>query len=130
MYTCTCMYVCMYVHTYYVLIKPPIPYIASSPLCLLRVFASFTSRMRTYFLLRPRRCVCFVFLYVYTYICIYVCMYIHMYICTYVYMYVCTYTCIERERERERDGTGRGRARTYRHIHVIDTYMCVCVYDM
>ena len=28
------MYVCMYVHTYYVLIKPPMPYIASSPLCL------------------------------------------------------------------------------------------------
>ena len=34
------MYVCMYVHTCYVLIKPPMPYITSSPLCLLRVFAS------------------------------------------------------------------------------------------
>ena len=30
----------MYIHTYYVLIEPPIPYIASSPLCLLRGFAS------------------------------------------------------------------------------------------
>ena len=28
-----CMYVCMYIHTYYVLIKPPMPYITSSPLC-------------------------------------------------------------------------------------------------
>ena len=39
-----CMYVCIYVYTYvhtcYVLIKPPIPYITSSPLCLLRGFAS------------------------------------------------------------------------------------------
>ena len=37
-----CMYVCMYtyVHKYYVLINPPIPYITSSPLCLLRVFTS------------------------------------------------------------------------------------------
>jgi hypothetical protein len=35
-----CMYACMYVHTCYVLINPPIPYITSSPLCLLRVFAS------------------------------------------------------------------------------------------
>ena len=38
-----CMYVCMYVcitHTCYVLNKPPMPYIASSPLCLLRGFAS------------------------------------------------------------------------------------------
>jgi len=31
----------MYIHTYYVLIEPPIPYIASSPLWLLRVFASY-----------------------------------------------------------------------------------------
>ncbi len=30
----------MYVHTCYVLIKPPIPYITSSPLCSLRVFTS------------------------------------------------------------------------------------------
>ena len=39
---CVCIGVCMYirVHTCYVLIKPPIPYITSSPLCLLRVFAS------------------------------------------------------------------------------------------
>jgi len=36
---CICMYVRMY-HTYYVLIKPRMPYIASSPLCLLRGFAS------------------------------------------------------------------------------------------
>ena len=41
----TSMYVCkyvsyVYIHTYYVLIKPPMPYIASSPLCLLRGFAS------------------------------------------------------------------------------------------
>jgi hypothetical protein len=35
-----CIYVCMYVHTCYVLIKPPMPYITSSPLCLLRVFTS------------------------------------------------------------------------------------------
>ena len=27
-----CMHACMYVHKYYVLIKPPMPYIASSPL--------------------------------------------------------------------------------------------------
>jgi hypothetical protein len=33
--------ICMYVHTCYVLIKPPIPYIASSLLCLLRVFTSY-----------------------------------------------------------------------------------------
>ena len=38
--TYVCMYVCMYVYTYYVLIKPPITYITSSPLCLLRGFAS------------------------------------------------------------------------------------------
>ena len=38
---CVCvLYVCMYVYTCCVLIKPPIPYITSSPLCLLRVFAS------------------------------------------------------------------------------------------
>ena len=43
---CVCVCVCvrelslMYVHTCYVLIKPPMPYITSSPLCLLRVFAS------------------------------------------------------------------------------------------
>jgi hypothetical protein len=36
-----CMYVYTYVHTYYVLIKPPIPYSTSSPLCLLRVFTSY-----------------------------------------------------------------------------------------
>jgi hypothetical protein len=55
----------MYVHTYYVLIKPPMPYIASSPLWLLRGFASclnFASQERTYYLLHPRRCVRFVFL--------------------------------------------------------------------
>ncbi len=33
-------YVYTYVHTYCVLIKPPMPYITSSPLCLLRVFTS------------------------------------------------------------------------------------------
>jgi hypothetical protein len=37
---CMYTYVCMYVHTYYVLIKPPMPCITSSPLCLLRGFAS------------------------------------------------------------------------------------------
>jgi len=34
------VYVCLYVCTCYFLIKPPIPYIASSPLCVLRVFTS------------------------------------------------------------------------------------------
>ena len=29
------------IHTYSVLINPPMPYIASSPVCLLRVFTSF-----------------------------------------------------------------------------------------
>ncbi len=42
---CVCMhtYMCMYVyiHTYCVLNKPPIPYITSSPLCLLRGFTSY-----------------------------------------------------------------------------------------
>jgi len=33
--------ICMYVHTCCVLINPPIPYITSSPLCLLRVFTSY-----------------------------------------------------------------------------------------
>ncbi len=39
----------MYVYTYYDLINPPMPYIASSPLCLLRGFTScltFASRAR------------------------------------------------------------------------------------
>ena len=40
------MYVCMY-HTYYVLINPPMPYITSSPLCLLRVFTSCLKREGT-----------------------------------------------------------------------------------
>ena len=65
-YVCECVYVCIYtyIHTYYVLIDQPIPYITSSPLCLLRVFASkkLTSRVRTYYILHPRRCVRFVFL--------------------------------------------------------------------
>ncbi len=42
-------YIHTYAHTYYVLINPPIPYITSSPLCLLRVFTSclnFASRER------------------------------------------------------------------------------------
>jgi hypothetical protein len=50
-HTYVCMNVCMYtrmyirmyvciIHTYYVLFKPPMPYIASSPLCLLRGFTS------------------------------------------------------------------------------------------
>ena len=44
-------YIHKYVHTYYVLINPPIPYITTSPLCLLRVFTSclnFASRERAH----------------------------------------------------------------------------------
>ena len=40
-YVYICIHICMYVciiHTYYVLINPPIPYITSSPLCLLHKF--------------------------------------------------------------------------------------------
>ena len=64
-----CMYArmraCMYVHTYCVLIKPPMPYITSSPLCLLRGFESYLNlalQERTHYFLHPHRCVCFVFL--------------------------------------------------------------------
>jgi hypothetical protein len=62
---CVCVCLCMYVYTCYVLIKPPMPiyYV------LVAVFAScfyvliiFASRVRTYLLLRPSCCVCFVFL--------------------------------------------------------------------
>ena len=53
--------------------------------------------VRPYHILRPRRCVCFVFytyVCMYTYVCIYVCMYdvcMYVYICTYTYVYV--HTC-------------------------------------
>ena len=40
-YIHTYIHICMYVHTCYVLIKPPMPYITSSPLCLLRAFTSY-----------------------------------------------------------------------------------------
>jgi hypothetical protein len=65
---CVCvrmnMYVCMYVHTYYVLIKRPMPYIASSPLCLLRVFSSclnFASWERTCYITSSQLCLLRVF---------------------------------------------------------------------
>jgi len=71
MYVCiyirmyVCIYVCMYVHTYYVLINPPMPihYVLAAVFAsCFYVLKSKTSRMRTYFLLRPSRCVRFVFL--------------------------------------------------------------------
>ena len=58
----------MYVHTCYVLIRPRIPYITSSPLCMLRVFASclnFASRESP------------------------------LSVCIYNRIYVCTYACIQ-----------------------------------
>ncbi len=61
-YVCVC--VCMHVHTCYVLINPPMPihYVLAAVFasCFLRP-KNFTSRMRIYFLLRPSRCVRFVF---------------------------------------------------------------------
>ena len=50
----------MYVHTSYVLINPPIPYITSSPLCLLRAYICVASSFaHPYHILRPhavKRC--------------------------------------------------------------------------
>ena len=63
------MYVCIYtyVHTYYVLLKPPVSYTASSSLTAViaswfYVLKTCASHVRTNYILHPRRCVCFVFL--------------------------------------------------------------------
>ena len=65
MYKCmyACMHVCMCIHITF-LIKPHMPYIASSPLCLLRGFAS----LLLYFTNEEH-----------TYVCIHVCMYVCKY---------------------------------------------------
>ena len=96
MYVCmhvcmyACMYVCMYVCTCYVLIKPPMPihYVLAAVFAsCFYVLKSLLQEWGHIYLLRPLRCVCFVFLrpirmwYVcmYTYVCI--CMYMHVCVC-------------------------------------------------
>jgi hypothetical protein len=108
------MYIHTYIHTCYVLIRPPIPYITSSRCRRLHKFCPVE--------------ICFtrkgaqgppIRLYVYIDMYIYICIYIHMYMYTYVYIHMCVYIC------------------TYIYIHtpvwscqqdLVFRYVCVCTY--
>ncbi len=109
-YVYTCMYVCMFIHIYYLNGRDEVRYTDVAVILVAPPVAEVCNLHRQRSVVESRPVCMYTFMYVCMYVCLYVCMYVCMYVmcnfhrqrsvvesrpvCMYAFMYVCMYVCL------------------------------------